>query len=443
MTSEDRRIWTLIIGTIALFALLIPVSALVFNVNYTYTLQVVALGGALLGVVSGVLGCFAVLRQESLMGDALSHAALPGVAIGFLFAGRELSALLIGAGIASWLGVQFIATLLRTTRLKQDTAMAIVLVSWFAFGITLLTYIQGRPDASQAGLDRFIFGQAAAIVQSDVVLIAGVGIAMFAVIAFFWQQFKLLTFDREFAAANGYPVRFLDTVLSTLIVVAIVLGLQLAGVILMVGMLIAPAVAARQWTHKLGQMMTLSAVFGAFAGGAGAVVSALDEGLPTGPLIIVVAFTVVFASISFAPERGLLWSILQQRRDRRRFAAQNLMRDLYRYALNHSSDPRYPTPEGFLMGVRGTMGRMGLRALVDDGMVEKVGNGWSLTQQGAEAAAHDVRNQRLWNAYREYGEVLGLPTIPEDRQRDITVELPRDAVKRLEQSVELPVSRTV
>ncbi|MEL6151679.1 MAG: iron chelate uptake ABC transporter family permease subunit, partial [Chloroflexota bacterium] len=313
LSSEDRRVWV-VIGVIALLGVLfVPFSQLVLDVTYTYTVRTVALGGSILGVVSGVLGCFAVLRHESLMGDALSHAALPGVAVAFLIAGRELSALLIGAGIASWIGVQFIRSLLNTTRIKQDTAMGIVLAAWFAAGIALLAYIQARPDASQAGLDEFIFGQAASMVESDVRLIAIVGTIAFVVLAVFWKEFKLVTFDPAFAGANGFRVNFFNALLSTLIVIAIVLGLQLAGVILMVGMLIAPGIAARQWTQKLGQMVILSAVFGAFAGGTGAIISAVDANIPTGPMIIVVAFAVVLISIGFAPGRGLVWTLLRQR----------------------------------------------------------------------------------------------------------------------------------
>lgn len=317
LSAADRRVWGLI-GVIALLGLLlIPFSQAVLNVEYDYTLRTVALGGAVLGVVSGVLGCFAVLRRESLIGDALSHAALPGVCIAFLIAGRDLGVLLVGAGIASWLGVYFISLLTGMTRLKQDAAMGIVLTAWFAAGIALLTYIQARPDASQAGLSNFIFGQAAAMVERDVQLISAVGLVAFLVLALFWKEFKLITFDPAFAAANGFRVQFFSLLLSTLIVVAVVLGLQLAGVILMVGMLIAPGIAARQWTHKLEQMVILAAVFGAFAGGTGAVLSAVDRNLPTGPMIIVVAFLLVLISICFAPGRGLIWSLLRQRADRR------------------------------------------------------------------------------------------------------------------------------
>lgn len=322
LSTQDRRVWAVIGVMVLLGAAFIPFSQIVLDVNYTYTVRTVALGGSILGVMSGVLGCFAVLRQESLMGDALSHAALPGVGIAFLMAGRELGALLLGAGIASWIGVQFIRALLHTTRLKQDTAMGIVLAAWFAAGIALLAYIQGRSDASQAGLDTFIFGQAAAMVASDVRLITVIGGITFVVLALLWKEFKLVTFDPAFAGANGFPVGIINVILSTLIVVAIVLGLQLAGVILMVGMLIAPGIAARQWTQKLDQMVILSAVFGAFAGGLGAVLSAVEADIPTGPMIIVVAFSVVMISIGFAPERGLLWALLRRRNDQQRFAAQ-------------------------------------------------------------------------------------------------------------------------
>lgn len=320
----ERRVWPMIAALLALGILLLPLSQALFGLRLTYTVRVVALGGSLLGALSGAVGCFAVLRRESLLGDALSHAALPGVAIGFLLAGRQLGALLVGAGIASWLGLRLVAAILRTTRIKQDAALGIVLASFFAAGIALLTYIQSLPDASQAGLDSFIFGQAAAIIESDIALLGGVGLAVTLVLALLWKEFKLLTFDADFASAGGLRGGLIDALLSTLIVVTIVLGLQLAGVILMVGMLIAPAIAARQWTHSLEQMVVLAAALGAFAGGSGAVISALDSDIPTGPMIIVVAFALVALSITLAPGRGVLWRQLRQRENRRHFRSRRL-----------------------------------------------------------------------------------------------------------------------
>ncbi len=431
LSTEDKRVWLIIAAIILLGALFIPLSQALFSLRFTYTVRVVALGGAILGALSGVFGCFAVLRRESLLGDALSHAALPGVAVAFLLVGRELSLLLLGAGIASWLGLRFSSAILSTTRIKQDTALGVVLASWFAAGIALLAYIQSLPAASQAGLDHFIFGQAAAIIESDLMLVSAVGFVLLMLLLLFWKEFKLVAFDPEFAGANGFRTGLINTLLSTLIVVTIVLGLQLAGVILMVGMLIAPAIAARQWTHKLDQMVILAAVFGAFAGGTGAVISALDSDIPTGPMIIVVAFLLVLLSISLAPGRGLLWNRLRHHANRRRFAARNTLRDLYRYALAHGA-PDSPVPDSFIRGVADRSAELGLSQLRSAGKISSSNGGWRLTAAGIELARQDQQNQELWEIYRLHGAELNLPVLDEDRQADIASVLPPAAVARLQ-----------
>jgi manganese/zinc/iron transport system permease protein len=278
-----------------------------FATQASYTLATVTLGGGLLGALSGFMGVFAVLRRQSLIGDALSHSALPGIGIAFLLFGRDLPFLLIGAGLASALSALFISLVKRTTRLKQDSIMGIALTAFFALGLVLLTYIQGRGYADQAGLDSFIFGQAAALARRDLWLLGGLGLVLVATVGLFWKEFKLLTFDPVFARTNGYPVTFLDSLLTLLLVLTIILGLPLAGVILIVGLLIAPPVAARQWTHSLGALCLLAALFGATAGASGALISASTTDMPTGPWMIVMASLWVFVSLLFAPQRGLWW----------------------------------------------------------------------------------------------------------------------------------------
>jgi manganese/zinc/iron transport system permease protein len=374
---SDRNVW--IITGIAILILLLSLPlAVLFGVRFTYTLQTVTLGGALLGAVSGIVGSFAVLRKQSLLGDALSHAALPGVGIAFLVAGRQLWALLAGAAIAGLIGVWFINLVTRNTRIKQDTAMGIVLTGWFALGIGILAFIQQRPDASQAGLDSFIFGQAAAMVRSDLYTLAGVGAALIMVIALAWKEFKLITFDPDFAAANGFPIRLITGLLLALLVMTVVLGLQLAGVVLMVGLLIAPGVAARQWTNKLGQMVVLAGVIGAASGGAGAVASALDRDLPTGPLIIVFAALFVLISIFFAPGRGMLWVWNLRRRNRTEHAADNVLKFVIEYGRSHD-DPNKPVSWEFLEGVLGSSARRGIRELLLSGRLSADEDGYRLT----------------------------------------------------------------
>jgi manganese/zinc/iron transport system permease protein len=199
----------------------------------------------------------------------------------------------------------------------------------------------------------------------------------------------------------------------------------------MVGMLIAPGIAARQWTHKLDQMVILSAVFGAFAGGTGAILSAVDADVPTGPMIIVVAFAIVTISIAFAPGRGLAWSLLRRRGDRKRFAAQQTLRDLYKYAISHGG-ASYPVPASFIEGVGGANVKTGLAQLEYHGHIKADGNVWCLTASGARLAEQDARNQQLWDVYREFSDELDIPLIAEDRQRDIHEMLPQAALEKLD-----------
>lgn len=436
MTHErEQQVWMGMGGMIIALTLLIPALIMVLDIQYDYTLRVVMLGAGVLGFLSGTLGTFAVLRKQSLLGDALSHAALPGVALAFLLAGRELTWLLVGAGIAGWLVTLFIQAVLNTTRIKQDTAMAISLSVTFGFGIALLGYIQSREDASRAGLNNFIFGQAAAISREDVELVSLVTLVIVAIILLFWKEFKLLTFDREFASTNGYPVRWIDILLSTLIVITIVLGLQLAGVILMVGLLIAPAVAARQWTNSLGQMLILSALFGVFSGVSGALISAAESGLPTGPLIIVMATIIVMVSIALSPGRGLLWQWWQQRRDQSSFAGEQLLQDMHDIAMHH--DDMHHVPEGMLIGLRGKAARLGIIQLQEENLISgSSAEGWQLTPLGISQSKEANNNRALWQAYRIYQESLNLPLIAEDWRKPIGDFLSASIVDQLQALIE-------
>lgn len=282
-----------------------------------YTLMIVAIGAALLGAVSGSLGTYAVLRRQSLLGDAISHAALPGIAIAFLMTGSKTPLILVlGAAIAGWLGTLLILSIVRLTRIKYDSALGIVLSTFFGFGLVLHTLIQRTGNANQAGLDTFLFGQAATILESDVWTIGILGGIAIIIMLVFWKELKLLVFDEGFAASLGFPIRVLDILLTSLLVIAIVLGLQAVGAVLMSAMLVAPAVAARQWTNKLSVMMFLAACFGALAGVSGTIISSSASRIPTGPTIVLCATVVVGFSIAFALNRGLLWDWLRHQRNK-------------------------------------------------------------------------------------------------------------------------------
>lgn len=282
-----------------------------------YTFQTVALGSALLGIISGVLGSFAVLRKQSLLGDGVSHSALPGVVMAFLLLGsKNTETLLLGALVSGLLATLFIVGIVRHTRIQFDSALALVMSVFFGLGLVLLTHVQKIPNSNQAGLKRFIFGQASTLMQRDIVLMAACGAVLLLLVFLFWKEFKLFTFDGDFAQSLGFSKGKLNLLLSFMIVLAIIIGLQTVGVILMSAMLIAPAVAARQWTNKLWVMVLLSAIFGAVSGIAGTAVSSLMIKLPTGPAIVVFVSIIVVFSVLFAPGRGVLHRLHRRRKNR-------------------------------------------------------------------------------------------------------------------------------
>ena len=354
-----------------------------------------ALGAAILGIVSGALGTFAVLRRQSLLGDAMSHAALPGIAIAFLLTGSKAPFVLVaGAAIAGWLGTLVVMAIVRSTRIKYDSALGIVLSVFFGVGLVLLTFIQRRPDASQAGLDKFLFGQAASLLVRDVVTMAVLGAAALTGAALLWKELKLLAFDPDFAGTLGLPIRVLDAVLTGLLVIGIVVGLQTVGVVLMSAMVVAPAAAARQWTDRLGFMIVLAGGFGALAGVAGAILSSEASRLPTGPTIVLCAGAIVIVSLLAAPNRGLVWTWASDRRDRHRLRLDAVLADLYALAGQHGTlDHAHPVPVLEAMSAGHGVSES-LRALEERGLVRQRGDeGWTLTRTGSDEAERRFRSR--------------------------------------------------
>lgn len=285
-----------------------------------YTFRTVTLGSALLGLVAGTLGVLSVLRRQSLIGDVAAHAALPGIALAFLLTGeRATLPLLIGGSVTGLLAALLTQALVRRTRLGTDAALGVSLSSFFGLGIALLTAIQGSGNAAQAGLEQFLFGQAAALTAADLGQFAVLGLLALAALALAHKELKVTLFDPQFAAVQGWPLGGLATLGTVLTILAIMTGLQTVGAVLMAAMLIAPAVAARQWAGSFGSMLALAGGFGALSGGLGAGISLLAaDGLPTGAVTVLTATTLAVLSVLFAPKRGVLAAALRQRQARDR-----------------------------------------------------------------------------------------------------------------------------
>ncbi|WP_409968285.1 metal ABC transporter permease [Bengtsoniella intestinalis] len=290
---------------------------------WNYTVQVVALGAGLLGGICGVLGCFAVLRKESLLGDGVSHGALSGVVGAFLLLGyQQTEVLLLGAMISAVAVAWLIHLVVRHSAIAFDSALALMLSAFFGLGLVLLTYAQSLPNANQAGLNRFLLGQAATLLQRDVALIAISGGVLLVAVVAYWKVWKLLCFDVTFGQSVGYPMERMSLWLSLMLVVAMVIGLQAVGVVLMSALLVAPAVAARQWCHHLWSMVVLSGVFGSVSGVLGTAISTYVPSLPTGATIVLCVSVIALFSVLFAPQRGVVRGLIQYHELRRAYGKQ-------------------------------------------------------------------------------------------------------------------------
>lgn len=285
-----------------------------------YNTLLVLRGVTVLGASAGLVGTFAVLRRRALTGDALSHAALPGVCLAFMVTGeRRLPILLLGAFLSGLLGVLVMSWLRRRTRLKEDVCVGVVLSVFFGAGLALLTRIghDKQIGGSKAGLHTFILGETSGMITQDVELIMMAALGCAAVVLLLYKELKLIAFDQDFARVQGWPSLLLDLVLMTLLAVVVMIGLPAVGAVLMAALVILPGATARLWTDRLSVMLLLAGVYGAVTGGIGAYLSSQYDKMPAGPIIILVGTSFFLTSLAFAPRHGLLARWLADRQFRR------------------------------------------------------------------------------------------------------------------------------
>lgn len=271
------------------------------------SVQIALIGVGLLGVCCGLLGSFMVVRQRALFGDTLSHAVLPGVVIGFLWnMEKDPVALFIGAVVSGFIGLYIIMILKRTTILKEDSLMGLVLTGFYALGICLLTMIQNMNIGNQSGLDKYLFGQASSLSWNDIKLMGGVTLVSIGVIWFFYKELLMSSFDAEFAYSTGLNRYLVNDVLMLLVASAIVISIKAVGIVLVSAMLIIPASTAVLLANSLHRVIFISVGVGLVSAILGAFLSFMAHNLPTGPFMVIsgaVIWTLVFL---FAPGNGVV-----------------------------------------------------------------------------------------------------------------------------------------
>lgn len=386
-----------------------------------YNTRVVLLGTMLLGVTSGIVGTFMLLRRQALIGDVVSHSALPGVAIAFLIgeaispgSGRSLHWLLAGAAATGLLAVVCVGIIRRYSVVKPDAALATVLGVFFGFGAVLFKTVQELPTGNQAGLQQFILGSASTMIASDVAIIAKATVVVLVLSLLLFKELSILSFDEDFAAAQGWPTGLLDLGLTGLVVGITVIGLESVG-ILMVALLITPPTAARFWTDNFARMTLVAAAIGGASATAGCLLSAMVPKLAGGPTIVLSGTAFFILSMLFGTRRGIMHRWLRHAHNRRRIGRDDLLRAMYEI-----NEARLPIGEGVADDVANMFARQAVqlsellkhrswsarRVRQVVAAAEREGTiridsetGWRLTESGETKARLAVRNHRLWEMY--------------------------------------------
>ena len=384
-----------------------------------YNTRVVLLGTMLLGTTAGWVGGFMLLRRQALVGDVVSHASLPGIALMFIVlelfnpgTGRNLPLLSLGATIAGLVGIGLSTLIRRLTRIKDDAALAIVLSVFFGAGIVLFTIVQSLPNGNAAGLQHFIFGRAASMTAEDVRLIGISSLVVLLSCVFLFKELTLLCFDEQYAAAQGWPVLVLDLTLMGLVVAVSVIGQQSVGLLLVVAMMIIPPAAARFWTDRIHRLAILSGVIGCLGACLGGFVSALFPKFAAGAVMVLMTTLLFAISMLFGARRGVLWRAYHHRVLRRRVATHDLLRSVFELVEVRDQE-RAPISIASLSGAQVSMQevlrqrhwdqrRLGLAlttARRESWLKEQPDNSLVLTADGANEAIGIIRNHRMWEIF--------------------------------------------
>lgn len=360
-----------------------------------YNTLIVLIGTSLLGAVSGLVGSFTVLRRRALIGDALSHAALPGLCIAYVIVQRRsLPALLFGALISGVIGVFIITALRRATRVKEDAAIGIVLSVFYGGGIVLSSIIQRQAGGNSAGLNRYILGATASMIRQDVFFIAGVAVSCAILVFLLYKEFKVIAFDPGFAEVQGWPVLLIDLGLMIMVALTVVIGLPAVGAIMMAALMIIPAAAARFWTNRLSVMLILAATFGLTTGAIGTFFTAQFASLPAGPSIVLVGSAIFVVSLLAAPQRGVIAQAVRLREFRLRVLDQ-------RVAAEIAEEGGRSTAEKLLAKRSWTSRQLSrsFERMQSAGHLESNQGELSFTDQGRAYAARVVRAMKLWRLF--------------------------------------------
>lgn len=406
------------------------------------SLRYVLIGSILLGMTCGLLGSWIVVRKMALVGDALSHAVLPGVALGFLWnMTKDPAAIFIGAALSGLIGISFVQWIEETTPIKKDAALGIVLSLFFSIGLCLMTMIQRLPIATKSGLDKFLFGQIAALGEKDVILMLVISVICVLLIFLNYKELLSTSFDSNFAASLGLPARWINHALMLGVSFAVVIALQAVGVVLVSAMLIIPAATAFLLTDRMHWMLVWAAFIGILCGISGAFFSFLTSSLPTGPLMVLAGSLIFGLTFIFAPKHGYLMRWWKSRIRSARIGRENTLKAIYHILEEQEFKEQYVLLEELAAKRKQTLEetKVEVRRLAKHRLAHfnRAGESTRLTLSGWQRACEIVRNHRLWELYLTHAASIAADHVHDDAEI-IEHILGEDVVQKIERLLRYP-----
>ncbi len=368
-------------------------------------------GTLLMCIASSLMGVLLFLKKRTLLAESLSHATFPGVVIGVsLFAllfpqheDKSFFAVLLGAFFSSFLALKAIEWLQAKGRVSSDAALCFVLSLFFGAGIVASSAMQTALPTWHKQIQMLLFGQAATMTDVHIVLYGSLATVVALFISLLFRPLQGILFDRDFAASTGIRVAFLERIIFWLLLFSLIVGIRSVGVVLISGMIIAPAVAARQYTDRLKPMFFLAAVFGVLSGLIGNILSV--EGsiflstpnekmtLPTGPMIVLSGAAIACFSLVFAPKKGVLFRLFRIGAFRLKCLEENILKGIWKKGPLTLTGLKqiFRIPSFSLYFILNRLLRQGW-VIVDKGS-------YCLTPDGSQKASSIVRLHRLWELY--------------------------------------------
>lgn len=352
------------------------------------------LASGLVGLMCGVLGPFIVLRNMSLIGDALAHAILPGIVVAFIIVGYSTIGFFVGSVVAGLLTAVLITWIQQNVTTKNDAAIGIVFTAMFSLGVMGISKVS-RNDGVHLDLKDFLFGNALGVTDEDLILTYIITVYVLLSVVFFYRYLFVTTFQPTVARTMGINVRLLHYFLMLLLSFAVVASLRSVGVILVVAMLITPAATALLLTKKLKRVVALSALIGVLSALVGMMVAIWLETTP-GPAMAVVATLTYFGAVLFAPENGLVFRRIRTRRLRTRIQLEDALKQSYRLQTNGGL-----TLDALNQRVGFSLGKLRdhLKTLRRRKLIAGSEQQLTVTPTGIETAQKLIRAHRLWETY--------------------------------------------